>query len=56
MSDVALNERLAFLEIDEQTRQALRDFRPHVEAHLPHVLSDFYDHISRWPQVSRMFD
>ena len=47
--------RLAFLRIDEATRQALREFQPTVLRHLPLILARFYDHVAREPALMRMF-
>jgi hemoglobin-like flavoprotein len=53
--DSNLDDRLRFMRIDQQTRDALAEFRPFVEKHLPAILDRFYDHIRQWPQVSRFF-
>ncbi len=50
-----LDDRLRFMRIDQTTRDALVDFRPFVEQHLPGILDRFYDHIRAWPQVARFF-
>jgi len=55
MTDDHVDARLRFLEIDSDTRSALKEFRPEVEAHLPAILDSFYDLVRQWPDVSRMF-
>lgn len=50
-----ISDRLGFLQIDQDTRQALAEISPVVRDSLPGILSDFYDHIRKWPQVSRFF-
>jgi len=55
MTDDHVDARLRFLEIDADTRAALREFRPEVEAHLPAILDEFYELVRQWPDVSRMF-
>ncbi len=53
--DVALAQRLAFLQIDTKTRDTLRALRSEVENVLPGVLDQFYEHIRSEPQVARFF-
>lgn len=48
-------ERLAFLRIDQDTRDALRAFRPAVEASLGPILGRFYDHVEAHPALASMF-
>lgn len=55
MSDIELSQRLQFLNIDEDARAALREFRPYVETEMPGILAEFYDHIRKWPEVSGFF-
>lgn len=50
-----ISDRLGFLQIDQGTRQALAEIAPVVRDALPGILSEFYDHIRNWPQVSRLF-
>ncbi len=50
-----ISDRLGFLQIDQGARQALNEIAPMVREALPGILSDFYDHIRKWPQVSRLF-
>ncbi len=54
MSD-NLSERLAFLGIDEEVRASLREAKPFIDAALPGILSGFYGHIEKFPQVAKMF-
>lgn len=55
MSDVALQQRLQFMLIDQEARDALKEFRPYIEEHLPDILAAFYEHIRRWPEVAQFF-
>jgi len=48
-------ERLAFLNIDRTTREALPKLQPILEKHLPSVLDEFYAQVSQWPQISQLF-
>jgi methyl-accepting chemotaxis protein len=50
-----ISDRLRFMQLDHAAQQALRDIAPGVTAALPGVLRQFYDHIRRWPEVSRLF-
>lgn len=50
-----LSERLLFLGIDEQVRRSLREAKPFIDAALPSVLSGFYSHVGKFPQVAKMF-
>jgi methyl-accepting chemotaxis protein len=54
--DVHHEERLHFLRIDAATRSALAAFRPVLEQNLPAILRQFYDHISRNPDLVALFD
>ncbi|MDX2094689.1 MAG: globin-coupled sensor protein [Alphaproteobacteria bacterium] len=54
MSD-NLSERLAFLGIDEAVRKDLREAKPFIDAAVPAILAGFYDYISEFPPVARMF-
>lgn len=57
MSDAnELEERLRFMNIDQATRAALAEFKPHVEAQLPAILDGFYAHLKAWPQVAKFFN
>jgi methyl-accepting chemotaxis protein len=48
-------ERLRFLRIDGQTREALSAFRPVVEKHITPMLGHFYDHVEKQPVLAAMF-
>ncbi len=56
MSDVAIDQRLHFMQIDAETKDALREVRPLVEAALPDILVGFYDHVRSWPDVAKFFE
>jgi len=53
--DDNLNERLAFLGINETVKQSLREAKPFIDAALPEILSGFYSHVGQFPEVARMF-
>jgi len=50
-----ISERLGFLKLDNDAVQALREIAPIVTPALPGILSDFYVHMRKWPQVSAHF-
>jgi methyl-accepting chemotaxis protein len=49
-------ERTHFLEIDADTRAALAEFRPTIEALMPDLMRGFYGHMKAWPKLAAMFD
>lgn len=51
----ALQERLDFMRIDEETSMLLRGFWPDVDTHLKEILDGFYDHVSGVPALKTMF-
>ena len=53
--DQTINDRLSFLEINNDTRMALTEFLPLVEKALPDILKEFYTHLGRRPQLVSMF-
>jgi methyl-accepting chemotaxis protein len=48
-------ERLKFLAVDAATSVALREFRPVLEQNIQAVLGKFYDHVSRYPELMKLF-
>ncbi|MAR57205.1 MAG: chemotaxis protein [Rickettsiales bacterium] len=50
-----LNERMRFLEINEETIACLRHWKPMIDEALPSVLNAFYAHIAQWPEAGGMF-
>lgn len=50
-----MKHRMAFLEIDAQTRAALQAFMPELQAVLPEILREFYAYIGAIPHLSAMF-
>jgi methyl-accepting chemotaxis protein len=48
-------ERLQFLRIDGQTREALAALRPVVEKNITPILGHFYDHLEKHPALAAMF-
>jgi len=54
-ADNTLKDRLGFMRIDQQTRDALVEFQPFVREHLPAILDRFYSHIRQWPEVAKFF-
>jgi hypothetical protein len=53
--DNSMTARLAFIRLDEATREALRELRPLVMKALPAVLDEFYVHIAKFPEAARVF-
>jgi len=51
----AVRERLSFLEIDDATRLALKEFMPILEEIVPGILEGFYAHLSKRQQLAGMF-
>ncbi len=47
--------RLKFSAIDHNVKATLRELRPLVARVLPGVLDDFYRHVAKFPDVSRLF-
>lgn len=52
---IDISERLGFIQLDPDAAKALRDIAPIIRDALPGVLTEFYRHISSWPQVSSLF-
>ena len=48
-------ERLDFLKIDSETKEALKRLEPTVQEKLPVVLDSFYEHVASWPPVAKFF-
>lgn len=48
-------ERLSFLNIDAQTRKALKSAVPVIEAELPGILDGFYALVKQWPEIADLF-
>lgn len=51
-----LTERRTFIGMDEGMAEDLRACQPIVDEVLPGILDQFYDHVSKYPDVSRMFN
>jgi len=54
-ADLFRNMRLSFLQIDDNTRAALREFRPVLGQHIDTLLGDFYAHLGRFPEAVAVF-
>lgn len=50
-----MENRLAFVEVDAETFAILEEYRPALEKALPGILVEFYEHISKWPDLAAMF-
>lgn len=48
------DRRIAFMQIDDATGAALREFWPVVEKSLPDILEGFYAHVEGVPELARM--
>lgn len=55
MSDDNIKERLAFMQIDSETTQTLREIRPMIEAALPTILTGFYEHVKKFSDTNKHF-
>ncbi len=47
--------RLKFLQVDEETSSALKEFRRVLEPQIDSLLDEFYAHVTAWPQMKAMF-
>ncbi len=50
-----LQERLAFIGIDDEVRGTLRKLQPDLAEALPGILKAFYEHITGYPELARLF-
>jgi methyl-accepting chemotaxis protein len=50
-----LDQRLRFLDLDENARRSLRDFAPTVEKNIDRILDTFYAKLSTEPEVHALF-
>ncbi|MFN3671341.1 MAG: methyl-accepting chemotaxis protein [Bosea sp. (in: a-proteobacteria)] len=50
-----IQDRLAFLQIDQQTKDDVRRLKPIVAARVPRALDKFYQNIQRYPQTCKFF-
>ena len=50
-----LQSRLDFIGIDNATREALRELRPLIGKVLPGLLEQFYGHVGKYPNLTKMF-
>ncbi len=48
-------ERISFLNMDEQARANLQKVKPIMDKHMANVLDGFYGLISEWPELNEMF-
>jgi len=53
--DYAINERVAFMGIDEKARKALRDLRPVVGKAIGPALANFYAKVAATPETRKFF-
>lgn len=50
-----LADRIAFLEVDDSSRAALREYLPALQQALPEFLEAFYGAVKSWPELRGMF-
>lgn len=50
-----INNRVKFVGIDDDTKEALQDYSEALKAALPGILEKFYNHVSSWPDLASMF-
>ncbi len=55
MSEIHLEQRLKFLNIDAETKNTLKEMLPMVETALPDILAGFYNKIKQTPEVAKFF-
>ncbi len=56
MSSVhSLQERLAFLTLDDEVKATLREAQPFLDKALPDAIAKLYAHVGRWPDLAKMF-
>lgn len=51
----AMTERLAFLQVNQETADTLALYKKDLEEALPEILEEFYAHILKWPNLAGMF-
>ena len=51
-----LKQRLHFIRLDAQAIDVLKSFSGIIEDKLPSILTSFYEHIGKYPDVSRFFN
>ncbi|GAB6053680.1 globin-coupled sensor protein [Magnetospira thiophila] len=49
------DERMAFIGLDEKTKETLREFKPVMEFHIDGILDEFYAHVFTWPELAALF-
>lgn len=54
-SSFDIQDRLRFIGITAESREALAEFLPTLRAGLPAVLKAFYDHLRQWPELTVLF-
>lgn len=55
METTTIADRLQFLEIDDNTRTALKEFLPLIGKALPGIIEEFYEHLAGHPSLMEMF-
>ncbi|MGP1255444.1 MAG: protoglobin domain-containing protein [Kiloniellales bacterium] len=50
-----LEERLRFIQLDDESLNRLRSLKPWLEKRLPGVLDRFYAHVGRFPEMAALF-
>ena len=51
----SLQERLAFLTLDDEVKATIREAQPFLDKALPEAVAKFYSHLRRWPELVQMF-
>src|SRR5690606_37814178 len=54
-SELGIEDRLAFIDMDPAAREALRKLKPLLARHIGPALSAFYDKVRATPQTARFF-
>ncbi len=55
MASSPLQDRLNFLKIDDNTREAIKRLRPLVQKHMPGAMDQFYEHIWKFDDTKKFF-
>ena len=55
MYDHSLQERLNFLNLDDEIKATIREAQPFLDKALPEAVAKFYAHLKRWPDLVKMF-
>ncbi|CCQ73886.1 globin-coupled sensor protein [Magnetospira sp. QH-2] len=55
LAESICTERMAFIGLDESSKENLREFKPVMEFHIDVILEEFYKHVYQWPELAALF-